>query len=226
MQLGLRNVEQEVERPTVVGEAGAGAGFRFALLLSRSPADFHCSYKAKNQNQIMGHSNVWNSHPKSYGPGSRTCRVCGNPHGLIRKYGLMCCRQCFRSNAKEIGFIKLWILILSVFNCGVLREELGSEVVIRDGVVAWEVVALEVEGADLDLGGEVGIVVFGGIRITVIFMQEVISIFNLKVTRVGVFPNDSILTSIRVGQRDLQNRLTKGEKQSNTPMRQVKEEEL
>ena len=26
MQLGLRNVEQEVERPTVVGEAGAGAG--------------------------------------------------------------------------------------------------------------------------------------------------------------------------------------------------------
>ncbi|KAL9680733.1 hypothetical protein QQ045_012512 [Rhodiola kirilowii] len=54
----------------------------------------------------MGHTNVWNSHPKTYGPGSRTCRVCGNPHGLIRKYGLMCCRQCFRSNAKEIGFIK------------------------------------------------------------------------------------------------------------------------
>ncbi|EXB38977.1 40S ribosomal protein S29 [Morus notabilis] len=55
----------------------------------------------------MGHSNVWNSHPKNYGPGSRACRVCGNPHGLIRKYGLMCCRQCFRSNAKEIGFIKI-----------------------------------------------------------------------------------------------------------------------
>ena len=55
----------------------------------------------------MGHSNVWNSHPKNYGLGSRTCRVCGNSHGLIRKYGLMCCRQCFRSNAKEIGFIKV-----------------------------------------------------------------------------------------------------------------------
>ena len=26
MQLGLRNVEQEVERPVVVGEGGAGAG--------------------------------------------------------------------------------------------------------------------------------------------------------------------------------------------------------
>ncbi|KAI4962664.1 hypothetical protein ZWY2020_028340 [Hordeum vulgare] len=36
----------------------------------------------------------------------KTCRVCGNSHGLIRKYGLMCCRQCFRSNAKDIGFIK------------------------------------------------------------------------------------------------------------------------
>ncbi|KAK9715634.1 hypothetical protein RND81_06G178500 [Saponaria officinalis] len=55
----------------------------------------------------MGHSNIWNSHPKTYGPGSRTCRVCGNPHAIIRKYGLMCCRQCFRSNAKEIGFIKV-----------------------------------------------------------------------------------------------------------------------
>ncbi|KAL9348930.1 hypothetical protein Peur_060296 [Populus x canadensis] len=64
----------------------------------------------------MGHSNIWNSHPKNYGPGSRTCRVCGNPHGIIRKYGLMCCRQCFRSNAKEIGFIKVrprkYLLIL------------------------------------------------------------------------------------------------------------------
>ncbi|XP_009403759.2 small ribosomal subunit protein uS14z/uS14y/uS14x isoform X2 [Musa acuminata AAA Group] len=55
----------------------------------------------------MGHSNVWNSHPKNYDPGSRCCGVCGNPHGPIRKHGLMCCRQCFCSNAKEIGFIKI-----------------------------------------------------------------------------------------------------------------------
>ncbi|RZC90004.1 hypothetical protein C5167_029070 [Papaver somniferum] len=61
---------------------------------------------SKKKKKKMGHANVWNSHPKNYGPGSRTCRVCGNPHAIIRKYGLMCCRQCFRSNAKEIGFIK------------------------------------------------------------------------------------------------------------------------
>jgi len=54
----------------------------------------------------MPHSAVWNSHPKKYGPGSRACRVCGNPHGLIRKYGLNCCRQCFRTYSKDIGFVK------------------------------------------------------------------------------------------------------------------------
>ncbi|CAN7099705.1 unnamed protein product, partial [Brassica rapa subsp. narinosa] len=64
----------------------------------------------------MGHDNVWNSHPKKYGPGSRTCRVCGNSHGLIRKYGLNCCRQCFRSNAKEIGFIKVINLIIFIIS--------------------------------------------------------------------------------------------------------------
>ncbi|XP_071904629.1 uncharacterized protein [Coffea arabica] len=33
--------------------------------------------------------------------------VCGNSHGIIRKYDLMWCRQCFRSNTKEIELIKL-----------------------------------------------------------------------------------------------------------------------
>ncbi|BBN11835.1 small subunit ribosomal protein S29e [Marchantia polymorpha subsp. ruderalis] len=54
----------------------------------------------------MGHAAVWNSHPKKFGPGSRTCRVCGNGHGLIRKYGINTCRQCFRIYAKDIGFVK------------------------------------------------------------------------------------------------------------------------
>ncbi|KAG8048777.1 hypothetical protein GUJ93_ZPchr0009g2260 [Zizania palustris] len=74
---------------------------------SRSSLGFPTSHRRRKANAAaMGHSNVWNSHPKNYGPGSRVCRVCANPHGLIRKYGLMCCRQCFRSNAKDIGFIK------------------------------------------------------------------------------------------------------------------------
>lgn len=34
-------------------------------------------------------------------------RRCGNNHGLIRKYGLMMCRRCFRERAEEIGFLKM-----------------------------------------------------------------------------------------------------------------------
>lgn len=34
-------------------------------------------------------------------------RICSNPHGLIRKYGLNICRQCFRERANHIGFYKV-----------------------------------------------------------------------------------------------------------------------
>lgn len=34
-------------------------------------------------------------------------RVCNNTHGLIRKYGLMTCRRCFREYANDIGFKKV-----------------------------------------------------------------------------------------------------------------------
>ncbi|OCT64996.1 hypothetical protein XELAEV_18041237mg [Xenopus laevis] len=59
----------------------------------------------------MGHQQLYWSHPRKFGQGSRSCRVCSNRHGLIRKYGLNMCRQCFRQYAKDIGFVK---------NCDVL----------------------------------------------------------------------------------------------------------
>ncbi|MEA1944351.1 MAG: 30S ribosomal protein S14 [Euryarchaeota archaeon] len=34
------------------------------------------------------------------------CRRCGRKQGLIRKYHIYLCRQCFREIAKEIGFEK------------------------------------------------------------------------------------------------------------------------
>ncbi|KAJ1974001.1 40S ribosomal protein S29 [Dimargaris verticillata] len=55
----------------------------------------------------MAHENVYFSHPRKYGKGSRQCRVCTHRAGLIRKYQLNICRQCFRENAKDIGFKKL-----------------------------------------------------------------------------------------------------------------------
>lgn len=33
-------------------------------------------------------------------------RVCANQGGIIRKYGLDICRQCFRERADQIGFHK------------------------------------------------------------------------------------------------------------------------
>ncbi|CAD5210260.1 unnamed protein product [Bursaphelenchus xylophilus] len=56
---------------------------------------------------IMGHENIWFSHPRNYSAGSRQCRVCNNHHGLIRKYSLNLCRRCFREYAANIGFKKL-----------------------------------------------------------------------------------------------------------------------
>ncbi|KAL2760517.1 hypothetical protein ACRALDRAFT_1027479 [Sodiomyces alcalophilus JCM 7366] len=55
----------------------------------------------------MSHESVWNSRPRNYGKGSRACRVCKNKSGLVRKYDLNLCRQCFREKAKDIGFNKV-----------------------------------------------------------------------------------------------------------------------
>ncbi len=40
------------------------------------------------------------------GDEGRICRFCGRRDGLIRKYGLITCRQCFRERAPELGFKK------------------------------------------------------------------------------------------------------------------------
>lgn len=38
---------------------------------------------------------------------TRHSRVCTHRAGLIRKYGLNICRQCFREKAADIGFVKV-----------------------------------------------------------------------------------------------------------------------
>ena len=62
----------------------------------------HCS-----QERNMGHQQLYWSHPREFSQGSRSCQVCSNQHGLVRKYSLNMCRQCFRQYAKDIGLIKL-----------------------------------------------------------------------------------------------------------------------
>jgi ribosomal protein S14 len=34
------------------------------------------------------------------------CKFCGNNKGMVRKYGIMLCRRCFKDNAEAIGFRK------------------------------------------------------------------------------------------------------------------------
>ncbi|KAH7930581.1 hypothetical protein BV22DRAFT_1000411 [Leucogyrophana mollusca] len=55
----------------------------------------------------MTHDAVWFSRPRKYGKGSRQCRLCAHQAGLIRKYGLDLCRQCFREKSAAIGFTKV-----------------------------------------------------------------------------------------------------------------------
>ncbi|GER53005.1 40S ribosomal protein S29 [Striga asiatica] len=60
-----------------------------------------------SHNFVVQKKNVKKLKPES---GSwRNSRVFGNPHAIIKKYGLICCRKCY--NAKDIGFIKEFRMI-------------------------------------------------------------------------------------------------------------------
>lgn len=43
---------------------------------------------------------------KKFGRGANKCSRCGRKQGLVRKYGIYLCRQCFREIAHEMGFSK------------------------------------------------------------------------------------------------------------------------
>jgi small subunit ribosomal protein S14 len=40
------------------------------------------------------------------GRNATPCRKCGKTNGVINKYSLRYCRQCFREEAKKLGFKK------------------------------------------------------------------------------------------------------------------------
>jgi small subunit ribosomal protein S14 len=43
---------------------------------------------------------------RKFGKTVYRCRQCGKTAGVIRKYGLLYCRQCFREQAEKLGFKK------------------------------------------------------------------------------------------------------------------------
>lgn len=66
----------------------------------------------------MSFESVWYSHPRGYGKGARGCRVCTHKAGLIRKYGLNICRQCFREKSTDIGFVKVCCIFYEDWRVG------------------------------------------------------------------------------------------------------------
>jgi small subunit ribosomal protein S14 len=44
---------------------------------------------------------------KKFGRGAHECLMCGRKQGLVRRYNIMLCRQCFREWASKIGFKKM-----------------------------------------------------------------------------------------------------------------------
>ncbi len=43
---------------------------------------------------------------RKFGKSLSECRICGKHSGVIKKYGLNYCRQCFREVARKVGFKK------------------------------------------------------------------------------------------------------------------------
>ncbi len=43
---------------------------------------------------------------RDFGRNATPCRRCGKTEGVINKYGLRYCRQCFREEATKLGFNK------------------------------------------------------------------------------------------------------------------------
>jgi small subunit ribosomal protein S29e len=87
----------------------------------------------------MSFESVWYSHPRTYGKGARGCRVCTHKAGLIRKYGLNICRQCFREKSTDIGFIKVRGFLVSRIEVtlGVLEMEEFRRIEGRFGDLSW-----------------------------------------------------------------------------------------
>ncbi|MBN1193881.1 MAG: 30S ribosomal protein S14 [Methanomicrobiaceae archaeon] len=44
---------------------------------------------------------------RKFGRGAHECQMCGRKQGLVRRYNIFLCRQCFREWARKIGFKKM-----------------------------------------------------------------------------------------------------------------------
>jgi small subunit ribosomal protein S29e len=81
-----------------VAAAGVWRAAGVRLLLARQVAGEDSNHGCQGSPELP---------PKEYGKGGRRCRTCANQGGIIRRYGINMCRQCFRTFALDIGFQKV-----------------------------------------------------------------------------------------------------------------------
>ncbi len=61
-----------------------------------------------NENKVKRFKKNNKPKDRDFGKSLRNCRRCGRRgRGIIRKYGLKYCRQCFREIAPKLGFKKM-----------------------------------------------------------------------------------------------------------------------
>lgn len=84
-----------------------GAPDEVVLVDELEHGQFKNSKAAKWALALTKQGSIRNSRQGVYsGKGKRSCRVCANKRGIIRKYGIDECRRCFRENAQAQGWRK------------------------------------------------------------------------------------------------------------------------
>jgi small subunit ribosomal protein S14 len=61
---------------------------------------------SESETQETDESAVTGEHATRRTDDRRQCRRCGRPQGLVGKYDIYLCRQCFREVARSMGFKK------------------------------------------------------------------------------------------------------------------------
>ncbi|KAM7241831.1 hypothetical protein CapIbe_006302 [Capra ibex] len=67
---------------------------------------WHLQGLVTSRESNVGHQQLYWGHLRNFSEGSRSCWVCSNRHGLIRKHCLSMGHQYFRQYMKDVGCVK------------------------------------------------------------------------------------------------------------------------
>ncbi len=79
--------------------------FKFACNINKRTISAFVQSRNISRMQNEGDMMLVKQRKKQYGR-KEGCERCGRKRGIVRRYGLHLCRQCFRDTAESIGFKK------------------------------------------------------------------------------------------------------------------------